>query len=87
MARKWWVLLIAVLLGTALSAQSTGRRIAYAVDPATAVPAATVIHNGEGITVVIFRAAELDHCAGPAEDRVRDAGDRRGDDRGGGAGV
>jgi hypothetical protein len=60
MARRVWVVLAAVLLGMAASAQSTGRRIVYAVDPATAVPAATVIHNAEGITVVIFRVAELD---------------------------
>ncbi|MEW6757975.1 MAG: hypothetical protein AB1347_07125 [Acidobacteriota bacterium] len=60
MARRWWVLMAAALLGPVLYAQSTGRRISYAVDPATAVPAATVIHNGEGITVVIFRVAELD---------------------------
>ncbi|MEW5764103.1 MAG: hypothetical protein ACOYXN_02555 [Acidobacteriota bacterium] len=60
MARRGWVLLVAALLGTAASAQNTGRRITYAVDPATTAPAATVIHNGEGITVVIFRAAELD---------------------------
>ncbi len=53
------VLLSALLSITALWADGNRAHIRYDVDPATAVPPATVIKNSEGITVVIFKVPAI----------------------------
>lgn len=53
------VLLSALLCTPALWADGNRAHLRYDVDPATAVPSATVIKNSEGITVVIFKVPAI----------------------------
>lgn len=54
------VLSSCLLLWTAASwAQGPSARLRCAVDPTTATPAATVVQNSEGVTVVVFRVPAI----------------------------
>ncbi len=56
------LLLTGALLACTLSllASGYGKRITYSVDAATTNPAATVTQHGQGVTVVVFKVANLD---------------------------
>ena len=50
-----FVCVLALLTGQKLLGQGSAASLHYDVDPATCNPAATVIRNSEGVTVVIFK--------------------------------
>lgn len=62
MRRSMRLVLTGALLACSLSliAAGNGKRITYSVDAGTANPTATVTKNGQGLTVVVFKAADLD---------------------------
>ena len=49
------ICVIALIASQDLLGQGSAARLHYGVDPATCTPAATVIKNSEGVTVVIFK--------------------------------
>lgn len=62
MKRPIRLLLTGAMLACTLSlvAGGYGKRITYSVDSATTFPPATVIQHGQGVSVVVFRVADLD---------------------------
>ena len=51
--------MVLILWATGSLAQGSNAHLRYAVDPATAVPTATVVQNSEGVTVVLFRVPAI----------------------------
>ena len=60
MKRAMTILAVLLFLAASLGTAAQGKKVTYAVDAATATPAATVIKNGQGVVVVIFSTPSLD---------------------------